>query len=57
MTKDQYISTLEARIAKLVAYKCCNTCNDKSNCYTYRILEEESTYILSCAEYKPKDSK
>ena len=51
------IIKLEARIAELEAPKSCSSCNDNSQCYTYRTLEEEATYILSCNSYKPKDIK
>ena len=53
---EQY-ELLNKRIAELEAPKSCSSCNDKSQCYTYRTLEEETTYILSCNSYKPKDIK
>mgnify|MGYP003591819761 CR=1 FL=1 len=53
MNIKKCIEELEA----LEAHKRCYECKDKYECYTYRRLDEDATYILSCSYYEPKDKE
>lgn len=51
---EQQNTALQARIKELEYPKKCFDCKDKYDCYSYRTLTEDQTYMMSCPAFEPK---